>query len=189
MLFCLLLAKLHEAAEEVEAVGCVLCLPITFQSSLSSGSELALPVFCFLFRQKKAQRYSSFCNSQSLFSFLIWRVPFRFICLWNEAIFSCILVLWPSSANEKDQTLKDVRIMYFYCTEPEKKNQAVKTVWATERSYEEVWVLPEIFRENRCLYSKLISNKNNLSCLEFHMVCNAIELEKQEQDAWKFIPI
>lgn len=47
----------------------------------------------------------------------------------------------------------------------------------------------KIFRKNVCLYSKLISNKSNLSCLEIHMVCNAIELEKQEQDAQKFLPI
>lgn len=82
-----------------------------------------------------------------------------------------------------------MRTMYFYCTESENKNQAVKPVWATKRSCEEVGVLPKIFRKNMHLYSKIISSKSNLSCLEIHMVCNAIQLEKQEQDAQKFLPI
>lgn len=40
-----------------------------------------------------------------------------------------------------------------------------------------------------CLYRKFISNKSNLSCLKIHMVGNAIELEKQEQDAQKFLHV
>lgn len=79
--------------------------------------------------------------------------------------------------------------MYFYCTELGKKNQAVKTIWTTKRSREEVWLLSKVSGKNMCLYSKLISNKSNLSCLKIHMEYSANELEKQEQDALKFLPI
>lgn len=89
-------------AEEVEATGCGLCFSTAFQSNSSSRSKLAVPVFCIWFRQEKSQQYSRFCNSQSLFSCLIWMLPFCFICLWNEVLFSWVLALWPNSVNEKD---------------------------------------------------------------------------------------
>lgn len=69
------------------------------------------------------------------------------------------------------------------------KNQAVKAIWVTRRSQEEISLLPEVSGKNMCLDSKLISNKINLSCLKIHMECRANEIEKQEQDTLKFLLI
>lgn len=178
-------------AEQLEAVGCGLCFSTTFQSSSSSRSEVAVPVFCVWFRQEKSQQYSSFCSSQILFSFFIWVLPLWFICPWNEAVFMsacsvtklCKLKRFNAKRHEHNV------LLLHWAKKKKKRNQAVKAAWATKRSCEEGWVFPKIFGENMCLYRKFISNKGNLSCLKSHVVGNAIELGKQEQDAQKFLHI